>query len=305
MKTDFEKIKEYTNNTSLTQEEKFSMFQNIRTYTDSHPIRTPIYSPFMKYSLAYASMFAIIIATSATSFAAEQALPGDMLYTVKTNVNEKVIQTFALSDESKAQVTVNLMNRRLEELEQMIIKNTDTPEKIDIIIDKLEEHKDDLAQIQSEQDSSELANSRPTYVALESSIDAHLDILEHITQTSSNTKEEVEPTVTLAKNTSEGTSNTPNPALVALKSIETVSTSSDSDINENATSTKKKQSKEDSDETVEQIVKFSEEIDPIIDFSKDKASEKNQNTAEEEIKNTIKKQILEKAEQNLNIDINL
>lgn len=49
------------------------------------------------------------------TFAANQALPGDTLYNIKLQVNEKVGDMFASSDSARAARTIMLIERRLEE----------------------------------------------------------------------------------------------------------------------------------------------------------------------------------------------
>ncbi|MBI4087026.1 carboxypeptidase regulatory-like domain-containing protein [Candidatus Kaiserbacteria bacterium] len=61
----------------------------------------------------------VIAISGGLSFMANTALPGDILYPVKTGVNEKVWSAFAVSDESQAQVDIALANRRLDEARRL------------------------------------------------------------------------------------------------------------------------------------------------------------------------------------------
>jgi len=61
----------------------------------------------------------ILLALGGTSFAAEKALPGDVFYPVKLNVNEHVQGWLSLSDEAKANWETVLANRRLSEAEEL------------------------------------------------------------------------------------------------------------------------------------------------------------------------------------------
>lgn len=58
-----------------------------------------------------------------TSFAAENALPGDILYSVKVNINEKVQEMAAISAQSEAEVQANIATRRLSEMEKLASEN--------------------------------------------------------------------------------------------------------------------------------------------------------------------------------------
>jgi hypothetical protein len=54
-----------------------------------------------------------------TSFAAQNALPGDLLYPVKVNVNEKITLAFKASAKAKAEYEADLAARRLEEAAEL------------------------------------------------------------------------------------------------------------------------------------------------------------------------------------------
>jgi hypothetical protein len=65
-------------------------------------------------------LIAILIALGGgTSFAAQQSLPGDALYSVKVHVNEEVKSLLAMSPEAKAEVEADLAAERLEEAEKL------------------------------------------------------------------------------------------------------------------------------------------------------------------------------------------
>ena len=68
-------------------------------------------------------IFAILIIASllggGVSMAAEQSLPGDALYTIKLNVNEKLVKALAFSDKGKAHWDARLAERRLEEISEL------------------------------------------------------------------------------------------------------------------------------------------------------------------------------------------
>src|SRR6185503_10342710 len=68
----------------------------------SAPRLTP--SPFFfapRFAGAFAALLLIVVAGSGTAYAAKGALPGDLLYSVKTNVNEPIEGALAFSTESK------------------------------------------------------------------------------------------------------------------------------------------------------------------------------------------------------------
>ena len=58
-----------------------------------------------------------------TSLAAEQALPGDILYPVKVDFNEKVAAAFSVNAEARAQLEAKFAERRLEEASKLASEN--------------------------------------------------------------------------------------------------------------------------------------------------------------------------------------
>lgn len=71
-----------------------------------------------------ALIIALFIAVSGgTSLAAENSVPGDLLYPVKISVNEKIRSAVNFSDESKVEWEIDKVARRLEEAEKLKVKN--------------------------------------------------------------------------------------------------------------------------------------------------------------------------------------
>ncbi len=115
-------------NLRLSDHEKAEMFLHIQNHIDES-LKKPIPSPFNVFSFIqhhaiYATSFALLLLISATSAAAETALPGDLLYSVKKNVNEGVMQALAFDTQDKAAVQIRLVDRRLEEAEKVIAQNS-------------------------------------------------------------------------------------------------------------------------------------------------------------------------------------
>jgi len=322
MKPELENLKEYPSKISLTSGEKFDMLQNLRAYSNAHPVRSR-YSIFMKYSLAYASAFALIVGTGATSFAAEASLPGDILYPVKTNINEKVFETINFSKASKAQVAVGFMDKRMKELEKMIITQKDTPEKIDIIVEKLEENKKDLEEYTEQvepTDHEEVQRTADLYTELETIIDTHIDILEDIAK-----DEKVEVAPEKSENAIEDTqeNDSDEPSNKENVSITIVIDTSSSSVNEpksmKVVSKKMPKNTEKTDTTeasstqgtseitseeyaVSEIVSFSTKLDTIITSAKEKANQEDE-TSSQKIKSDTRKKIIEDVEKELQIEV--
>lgn len=311
MKPELKNLKEYTDKLSLSQEEKFDMFQNIRTYSNTHPVTSSPYMLFMKYSIAYTTMFAILIGTSATSLAAEQALPGDILYPIKTNINEKVAQTLTFSKKQKTQVTVKLVGKRMGELEKMLIEKKDTPAKIDIVVQKLDEHKEDIKEIQKSETEQESKDSADTYTELESMIDTHIEILEDIMED----KKESEEVTKLIKEEAEDSENSddvilPNsviPAKAGIQDQYPENEGKDEEIKEDSTSTldieRETEEEQTRDELILEAKKFSTEVESIITSSRERISSTTDDVTTTKTKENTRKRILEEAEEKLDLEL--
>ncbi len=68
-------------------------------------------------------LIAALMIGGGVSLAAENALPGDALYSMKLNVNEEVMTFFAFSGEAKAKAEVKKAERRLEEAVQLALES--------------------------------------------------------------------------------------------------------------------------------------------------------------------------------------
>lgn len=76
---------------------------------------------FRRRTIVAGSVIGALLLGSTMSYAAEGALPGDVLYPVKISVNERVREAFAQSNKDKAVLETQLASRRLEETERLAI----------------------------------------------------------------------------------------------------------------------------------------------------------------------------------------
>ncbi|PSO45517.1 MAG: hypothetical protein BRC22_00815, partial [Parcubacteria group bacterium QH_9_35_7] len=133
MSKDFlKKLKQF----KLKKKEKEQGKDEIVEYMQDNPVR--IEGSFRQYNwkrqplakffhlfLTKKAMTASIVAAAmvliggGTSVAAQDAMPGDTLYPVKTNVNEEVVSALQLSSKAKAEYESKLADRRLEEVSQL------------------------------------------------------------------------------------------------------------------------------------------------------------------------------------------
>jgi hypothetical protein len=137
---DFERLFESFKRISLRPFERNSMREELRLYMTEHPARAPFitrvvntfslsrfqFSSFHLRPVAMALMLVLCVGVG-TSYAAEGALPGNLLYPVKIHVNESVRGALAVGSEAKAQWNIARTARRLAEAETLAQQNNLTP----------------------------------------------------------------------------------------------------------------------------------------------------------------------------------
>ena len=120
-------IRQHSEHTRLTPEEKSAMRSVLLRTMAYTP--TPVVSPYLSFITApqfvrvTAGALVVVLLVGTTTYAAQGALPGDFLYPVKTQINEKVQSALATSDEAKAQLNVDLAVERVQEAEQLAVTN--------------------------------------------------------------------------------------------------------------------------------------------------------------------------------------
>lgn len=147
MKKIIKQIKLGAKHTRLNVSEKAEMKYALLQYVQANPARvaTSIPSPFSidnirgKKSISVLVIGGLLLG-STVSFAAENAIPGDVLFPVKVHVNENVRGTFAITPKAKAEWEVRLVERRLEEVEKIAIAPGVSPEVHKIAEENLERY---------------------------------------------------------------------------------------------------------------------------------------------------------------------
>lgn len=124
----FEQFKHEAKQIRLTSQEKENMRLALsRVFTETASAKK-MPSPYIAYSFSFSSfhsrmlvplalVFMVVIGTTGTAYAAQGALPGDILYPIKVNVTEKLEVAAASNPVAKAQVHAVLAQRRAEEAE--------------------------------------------------------------------------------------------------------------------------------------------------------------------------------------------
>ena len=133
-------LKKGAKHTRLSVAEKAEMKSALLRHVKINPVRNEIFerqqfvkrygiilSPFQINNLRNKKTMPILVILGllmggSASFAAENALPGDVLFPVKVHVNESVRGAVAVTPKAKAEWGIRLVERRLEEVEELATK---------------------------------------------------------------------------------------------------------------------------------------------------------------------------------------
>lgn len=115
-------IKKAADDIRLSSADKTRMSNVVQSYMRINPLPKPVttytrtvsWFVYLHRPIA-AALVLVLISGTGVSFAAESALPGDALYAVKTKVTEPVRVALATGAEAKANVQIDLAERRIEE----------------------------------------------------------------------------------------------------------------------------------------------------------------------------------------------
>lgn len=152
LEKDLNKIK----NIKLREDEKALIRANISDKINGRPLVSPYkfdFSPYVlisnwnRFSLMKAGSFALLfmfIFGSSLTYASEQSLPGDTLYSIKVNVKEEIEIKLASTSEKKASVEKSHIEKRLDEITTLKESGDLTEENSAIAIEEFKERTEDL-----------------------------------------------------------------------------------------------------------------------------------------------------------------
>lgn len=135
MKNQIDQLIESAREVRLSDGVAKHMRERLIAHMREHPVSVrPIQSPYQRFfdvlspltslRMPGIAIIGILLVTlgGATTFAATGALPGDPLYPLKVNVIEPVKGLHAVSPEEKARWQVSLIETRVQEVEQLALK---------------------------------------------------------------------------------------------------------------------------------------------------------------------------------------
>ncbi len=134
----------------LTEQEKqnsleYLLFriEPVRKYFNNHHNKQKVtFLPLLlnhKYMLAGLLIAAILAMGGGTAVAAENALPGDLLYPLKLRVNEEVREVLSVKPEAKVAWETRRAERRLEEVEKLVEQGRLTTSTSAVLAEKFAE----------------------------------------------------------------------------------------------------------------------------------------------------------------------
>jgi hypothetical protein len=164
--------------------QEYARFHAVRVVGDSRsieqvPQRTSLFTQFKQSKSMTAAIIAIaLIVGGGTSYAAEGAVPGDFLYTVKTEVNENVKSAFAVSNEAEAKLQARLIEERLKEAEELAVEGKLTAQASADISSRLQNHYTQAQERSAQAEANgDYESSATVRASMEGSFRTHADVL--------------------------------------------------------------------------------------------------------------------------------
>lgn len=159
-------IKNGAKHARLSSAEKADIKSALFHHVNANPvnIQRAIPSPFNIYNFRNKkSISALVLGGllmgSSVSFAAENTVPGDVLFPVKIHVNEAVRGAAAVTQKAKAEWEIRLVERRLEEVEKLAVVNNVPVEILQIAEQNLEKYaervKNRIAKFENDKDDED------------------------------------------------------------------------------------------------------------------------------------------------------
>ncbi|MFZ2556059.1 MAG: DUF5667 domain-containing protein [Minisyncoccia bacterium] len=190
-------IKKAADDIRLSEKERAYMSRVVHEYAAMKPLPVARYESvsiewfslsWIKQPIA-AALALVFIFTGGVSYAAESALPGDALYSVKTNVNESVKVAFATSAEAKANVQIELAERRIAEASALAAEDRLDDAMQESLAAAFESHAESVKSIMEEIDSDDSSAAAEISSSFETRLRAREEILAQIRGTLDESEE--------------------------------------------------------------------------------------------------------------------
>jgi len=185
-------LKKATEHLLLDPKEKMLMRERLVSYMEHKPIRNamktrpkakgisiPIFGFFRTHHISGALLIAFLATTSTfgMSFAADDALPGDLLYPVKVKVNEEVRGVFIRSDTARIEFERKRAELRLTEASQLASEGRLDTEKQEEVARLFAEHAEAVTEKVQQVEENDPIFAAEVSTEFEAALDTHEAIL--------------------------------------------------------------------------------------------------------------------------------
>ncbi len=175
----------------MTSSEKQRGLAFLREFIQNNPpkekaVLSPWYSRpiFLEHKLASSAVaffLFVFMITGGTSFAAKYSLPGDILYSVKIDLNEKIETFTAFTPEAKAKVEASHIDQRLIEAETLEVnQKLDTKLKAEIESQLSADLKNTMTHVDTLNNTGKSENATQVKADVEISLWKHKTIIDKI-----------------------------------------------------------------------------------------------------------------------------
>jgi hypothetical protein len=181
---------------SLTQEQRQRMRGVLHAYMEMKPIRARTHVTsvstfswfFSARPIAAVLVLALFASSVGISYAAENALPGDVLYPIKTDVNEPVQGALATTASAKAAWAMSVAGERVQEAATLAAEDKLSTSTQQALQSNFETHADIAAQAIAQQASSSPTASAETAISFQAQLAEYQNVLAQVGSTTmSNT----------------------------------------------------------------------------------------------------------------------
>jgi hypothetical protein len=154
MEERFNKLIEQMRNQKMTDSERSALWFKIETFAQNNPVgsfsqKSPYFSRnhfFTAGKILVTSFLLMAVGFGGLSYSSASALPGEMLYTLKINVREKIEEKLVFSQEKKIDLRKKRIETRYTEVESLIKENKVTKENREIVEKNIKTEKEKIDQ---------------------------------------------------------------------------------------------------------------------------------------------------------------
>jgi hypothetical protein len=129
----------------LSEDEKATGRAGLVAFMQERPMRSPLASPLRLFALPFlrygmAALLFVALGGGGVAYAAKDADPTDALYVVRVKVDEPVQVALIFDKKDRADLEVELVNKRLKEAAEVAVADGLTEDQVGLVADSLTDH---------------------------------------------------------------------------------------------------------------------------------------------------------------------